>query len=142
MARARVAWIVGAVLTLSGAAAMAYLSLVLLTRPLHSGITPDIWAAIVYMLPTLAAGPAFRVLWRRWRKDYLGHQATVTRVFPGSMARVWVEGVPYSAFIREPVRRGDRVILKSLDWQGAPIRADFAAEKTGASGSAPSGGAT
>ena len=142
MARARVAWIAQAALTLSGAGAMVYLSLVLLTRPLHSGITPDVWAALVYLLPALAAGSAFRILWRRWRKDYLGHEATVTRVFRGSVARVWVQGVPYSAFVSAPVQQGDRVILKSLEYQGAPIRTDFVAEKASAVGSPPAAGTT
>ena len=38
-----------------------------------------------------------------------------------------MEGVPYWAFVRDEVNRGDRVLLQAAEADDVPIRADFVA---------------
>jgi len=38
-----------------------------------------------------------------------------------------VDGVPYWAFVRDEVNRGDRVILQAAEVDGVPVLADFVA---------------
>ncbi len=130
MGKARVAYLLSFAFLLGvGIPGFAYLSIVLFSRPLHSGITPDIIVAIVAFLVGTSVGSTCTVLRRRWRTEFLGQVATVGGMTRGPTARVVVAGIPYWAFIKEPVRKGDKVVLTSTTIEGAPVRTDFVAEK-------------
>jgi len=127
MARARIAF-VGAVLgSCVAGAGLAYIGFVFATRPSHSGLAADSIAAIVLLLAGLVVGQIGTFLRRRWRRDYIGREAVVSWVSRNRYARVRVEGVPYWAFVRDEVKRGDRVLLHGAEVDGMPIRADFVA---------------
>ncbi len=131
MGRARVAF-VGALLGICVAVAgFAYSGFVLSTRPLHSGLTADLVAAIVMLLVGLIVGQIGTILRRRWRRDYIGREAVISWVSRNRYARVRVDGVPYWAFVRDEVKRGDRVILQAAEVDGMSVRADFVAVRAG-----------
>jgi hypothetical protein len=130
MGRARVASIAAVLGAGAALAGLAYIGFVNITRPSHSGVTPDFVAAIVVLLAggvTAQAGAALR---RRWRSDYIGREATVSRISRNRYARVRVDGVPYWAFVKDEVHRGDRVLLQANKVDGVPILADFVAVRT------------
>jgi len=127
MGRARLASGV-AVLGISAAVAgLAYVGFVNTTRPLHSGVTTDFAAAIVLLVAGTALAQIGTLLRRRWRRDYIGREAIVSRISRNRYARVRVDGVPYWAFVRDEVNRGDRVILQAAEVDGVPVLADFVA---------------
>jgi len=127
MQRARVAF-VGAVLgSCVGVAGLAYIGFVLATRPSHSGLTADFVAAIVLWLAGLVVAQFGTLLRLRWRRDYIGREAVVSWISRNRNARVRVDGVPYWAFARDEVHRGDRVLLQAAEVDGIPVRADFVA---------------
>src|SRR5436853_1013251 len=137
MQRARVAF-VGAVLgSCVGVAGFAYIGFVLATRPLHSGLTADFVAAIVLWLAGLVVAQSGTILRRRWRRDYIGREAAVSWISRNRNARVRVDGVPYWAFVRDEVHRGDRVLLQAAEVDGIPVRADFVAVRAPPGGSDP-----
>jgi len=137
MQRARVAF-VGAVLgSCVGVAGFAYIGFVLATRPLHSGLTADFVAAIVLWLAGLVVAQSGTILRRRWRRDYIGREAAVSWMSRNRNARVRVDGVPYWAFVRDEVNRGDRVLLQAAEVDGIPVRADFVAVRAPPGGSDP-----
>src|SRR3989454_6788157 len=106
MRRARVAS-VGAMLGIGVAVAcLAYIGFVTATRPLHSGVTADLVAAIVVLLAGTVIARVGTLLRRRWRRDYIGREVTVSRISRDRYARVRVDGVPYWAFVRDQVSRG------------------------------------
>jgi len=127
MGRARIAFISAVLGSCVAVAGLAYIGLVFATRPLHSGITADFVTAIVMLLVGLVVGQIGTVLRRRWRRDYIGREAVVSWVSRNRYARVRVEGVPYWAFVRDEVNRGDRVLLQAAEADDVPIRADFVA---------------
>src|SRR5437867_13350333 len=116
--------VLGSCVAVSG---LAYIGFVFATRPLHSGLTTDFVAAIVMLLVGLVVTQFGTFLRRRWRRDYIGREAVVSWVSRNRYARVRVEGVPYWAFVRDEVKRGDRVLLQGAEVDGMPIRADFLA---------------
>ena len=131
MGKSRIAYLLSLVLIIGiGAPSFAYLSFTLFSRPLHSGITADVVVALVTFPTGLSAGMVCTILRRRWRAEFVGRLATVGGMTQGSMARVVVDGVPYWAFVKEPVRKGDKVILMGTTFEGAPLRADFVAQKS------------
>src|SRR5438445_12956192 len=124
MARARIAF-VGAVLgSCVAGAGLAYIGFVFATRPSHSGLAADSIAAIVLLLAGLVVGQIGTFLRRRWRRDYIGHEAVVSWVSRNRYARVRVGGVPYWAFVRDEVKRGDRVSSRGLESKAWPSGAN------------------
>jgi hypothetical protein len=125
--RARVAFVtavLGACLLVAG---WAYIGFVFATRPLHSGLTADFAAAMVLVPTGTGIGLIGTLLRQRWRGDYIGREATVSWVTRNRYARVLVDGVPYWAFVRDEIHRGDRVLLQSTHVDGVPVRSDFVA---------------
>src|SRR5207247_2693334 len=115
MGRARVAF-VGAVLgSCVAVAGLAYIGFVFATRPLHSGVTADFVAAIVLLVVGGFVGHIGSFLRRRWHRDYIGREAVISWVSRNRYARVRVDGVPYWAFVRDEVKRGDRVLLQGAE---------------------------
>ena len=97
MRRARVAS-VGAMLGIGVAVAcLAYIGFVTATRPLYSGVTADLLAAIVVLFAGTVIARVGTLLRRRWRRDYIGREVTVSRISRDRYARVRVDGVPYWA---------------------------------------------
>src|SRR5437667_12666630 len=124
---------VGAVLgSCVGVAGLAYIGFVFASRPLHSGLTADFVAAIVLWLAGLVVALFGTFLPRRWRRDYIGREAVVSWVSRNRYARVVVDGVPYWAFVRGEINRGDRVILQAAEVDGSSVRADFVAVRANA----------
>ena len=127
MGRARVAFVcavLGACVAVTG---LAYIGFVFATRPLHSGLTADFVAATALWLAGLVVAQFGTFLRRRWRRDYIGREAVVSWVSRNRNARVRVDGVPYWAFVRDEVKRGDRVLLQGAEVDGIPVRTDFVA---------------
>ena len=132
MKRTRAAFIgavLGSCVAVSG---LAYIGFVFATRPLHSGLTTDFVAAIVMLLVGLFVAQFGTFLRRRWRRDYIGREAVVSWVSRNRYARVVVDGVPYWAFVRGEINRGDRVILQAAEVDGSSVRADFVAVRANA----------
>ncbi len=98
---------------------IGYVFYVLASRPLHSGLTPDVVAALVLGLAGVGVAQVGTVLRQHGRADFVGRQATVTSVRT-SVARVVVDHVPYWVYVKEGVARGDHVPLASTELQGAP----------------------
>ena len=137
MRRARVAS-VGAMLGIGVAVAcLAYIGFVTATRLLYSGVTADLVAAIVLLLAGTVIARVGTLLRRRWRRDYIGREVTVSRISRDRYARVRVDGVPYWAFVRDQVSRGDRVLLQASEIDGMPVRADFVAVRANPGASDP-----
>src|SRR5207244_7316965 len=137
MRRARVAS-VGAMLGIGVAVAcLAYIGFVTATRPLHSGVTADLVAAIVVLLAGTVIARVGTLLRRRWRRDYIGREVTVSRISRDRYARVRVDGVPYWALVRDEVSRGDRVLLQPPEIDGMRVWADFLPVRTDAGVSGP-----
>jgi len=132
MKRTRAAFlgaVLGSCVAVSG---LAYIGFVFATRPLHSGLTTDFVAAIVMLLVGLVVAQFGTFLRRRWRRDYIGREAVVSWVTRNRYARVRVDRVPYWAFVRDEVNRGDRVILQAVEIDGSSIRAEFVAVRANA----------
>ena len=127
--RARAAFVFAVLGTGVLVAGFAYIGFVFATRPLHSGMTADFAAAIVLNLAGTAIALIGTLLRQRWRGDYVGREATVSWVTRNRYARVLVDGVPYWAFVRDEIHRGDRVLLKATEVDGVPVRADFVATR-------------
>jgi len=121
--------VLGSCVAVSG---LAYIGFVFATRPLHSGLTTDFVAAIVMLLVGLFVAQFGTFLRRRWRRDYIGREAVVSWVSRNRYARVVVDGVPYWAFVRGEINRGDRVILQAAEVDGSSVRADFVAVRANA----------
>ena len=118
--RARAAFVFAVLGTGVLVAGFAYIGFVFATRPLHSGMTADFAAAIVLNLAGTAIALIGTLLRQRWRGDYVGREATVSWVTRNRYARVLVDGVPYWAFVRDEIHRGDRVLLKALRSMACP----------------------
>jgi hypothetical protein len=130
LSKARTAYMLSMVFLVGiGVPSLAYLGFVLASRPPHSGIAADVVIALVGFLAGVSVGSTCSVLRRRWRSEFVGQIARVGNISGGSMARVVVAGVPYMVFIKERVRKGDRVVLIGTRIDGVPVRADFLARK-------------
>ncbi len=130
MKRARVAFVSAVLGSCVAVAGLGYVGFVFATRPLHSGVTADFVAAIVLLLAGNVIALTGGVLRRRWRGDYVGREATVSWISRNRYARVRVDGVPYWAFVRDEINRGDRVLLQASEIDGVPVQADFVAVRT------------
>src|SRR2546425_11143372 len=129
MSRARIAY-VGAMLGIGVAVAcLAYIGFATATRPLHSGVTADLVAAIVVLLAGTVIARVGTLLRRRWRRDYIGREVTVSRISRDGYARVRVDGVPYWAFVRDQGSRGDRVLLQASEIECISGGGGFVAER-------------
>jgi membrane protein implicated in regulation of membrane protease activity len=129
--RARVAFL-GAIVGASlGLASFAYLAFILMTRTPHSGVTTDINVALVMMFAGILTQMTGTILRRRWRVDYFGREAIVSRILKDGYASVRVDGIPYLAFAKEEFHKGDRVLLQAPTLDGVPVRSEFVAFQTG-----------
>ena len=137
MRRARVASASAVLGICVAVASLAYIGFVNATRPLHSGVTADLVIAVVLLLAGTVIARVGTLLRRRWRREYIGREATVSRVFHDRYARVRVDGVPYRAFARDQVNRGDRVLLQAAEIDGVPVLADFVAVRANPEASNP-----
>src|SRR2546430_17693230 len=95
MRRARVAS-VGAMLGIGVAVAcLAYIGFVTATRPLHSGETEDLVAAIVVLLAGTVIARVGTLIRRRWRRYYIRREVNVFLISRDRYVIVTFDGVPY-----------------------------------------------